>query len=209
MNPSCDPKPVRAFIAIALPQILVVRLKQIQQQLQSGANGDAIRWTKPDQLHLTLKFLGDVHEDGVNDLKSALTCACERQTPFQLTLEGLGCFPNARLPRVVWVGINDELEPLRRLQMEIDQQTQGFGDHTEERAFRPHLTIGRVKVQGKGARRVGEAVEQAAVGRVGAWTVSEIKLMQSRLSPQGAQYITLTTLALSSPKPEVRNRLCP
>lgn len=189
-------EPVRAFIAIALPQMLVEQLKRLQQQLGADVGGDTVHWTKPDQLHLTLKFFGNVRGDGVSDLKSALTRACAGQETFQLTLEGLGCFPNARIPRVVWVGINGELEPLRKLHMEIDRQTQGFGDHTEQRGFQPHLTIGRVKVQGKDARRVGEAVERAAVSRPGAWMVREVELIQSKLAREGATYSTLANARL-------------
>jgi len=196
MNPSYDAKPVRAFVAVVVPPMLIGRLKQLQQQLGAEVGGDAVRWTKPDQLHLTLKFLGNVRGDGVNDLKSALTRACAGRAAFQLTMEGLGCFPNARIPRVVWLGINGELEPLRKLQMEIDLQTQGFGDHAEERAFQPHLTIGRVNVQGKDAGRVGEAVERAAASRPGAWLVQEVELIQSKLAREGASYSTLASAHL-------------
>ncbi|HKS37867.1 MAG TPA: RNA 2',3'-cyclic phosphodiesterase [Verrucomicrobiae bacterium] len=196
MNPPGAPEPVRAFIAIAVPQMLVEQLKQLQRQLEADVGGDAVRWTKPDQLHLTLKFLGNVRGDGVNDLKSALTRACAGRAPFQLTLEGLGCFPNTRTPRVVWVGITGELKPLEKLQMEIDRQTQTFGDHTEERPFQPHLTIGRVKVQGKDARRLGEAVERTTVFRPGAWLIREVELIQSKLAREGANYSTLASAHL-------------
>jgi RNA 2',3'-cyclic 3'-phosphodiesterase len=206
MNPSCHAKPARAFVAVPLPQILIERLKQIQQQLQSGAGGAAVRWTKPAQLHVTLEFLGNVAGDALNDLKSALRNACKDQAPFRLALEKPGCFPNTRNPRVIWVGVGGELEPLQKLQTQIDRETRTFGDHTEEHAFQPHLTIGRVNARAIQAKQVGRAIEQASVGRVGAWTVSEIELMQSRLSPQGAQYTTLATLALSSPLLEVKER---
>ena len=202
MNPSDAAKPVRAFVAIAPPQILVDRLKQVQQELQSGIGGDAIRWTMPAQLHLTLKFLGNVSGVALSGLESALRHACQDQAPFRLALENPGCFPNPRNPRVIWVGINGELEPLQKLQSRIDRETQAFGDHAEEHAFQPHLTIGRVKVQGKEARKVGEAVEHAAPSKCGAWMVREVGLMQSRLSPLGAQHTTLAVLALSSPLPE-------
>jgi 2'-5' RNA ligase len=203
MNPFCTSKPVRAFVAIALPQILVERLKQIQQQLQSDAGGDAVRWTKTAQLHVTLKFLGNVAEDALNDLKAALRRVCKGQAPFRLTLENPGCFPNTRNPRVIWLGISGELESLQELQTQIARETQTFGDHSEVHAFQPHLTIGRVNARAVHAKRVGQAVEKSPVGKVGTWTVSEIDLMQSRLTPQGAKYATLATLSLSSPLSKV------
>lgn len=196
MNPSCAAKPVRAFVAIALPQILVERLKQIQQQLQSGAGGDAVLWTKPAQLHVTLKFLGNVAGDALKNLKSALRHACKGQAPFRLALENPGCFPNTRNPRVIWVGISGELEPLQKLQTQIDREMQAFGDHTEEHAFQPHLTIGRVKVQGKEARKIGEAIERATVSSPGGWRVHNVELMQSEIGREGARYSILTTAQL-------------
>ena len=204
MNPACAATLVRGFVAIALPQMLVERLLQVQQQLQSSAGGDAVRWTKPAQLHVTLKFVGNVAVDTLNDLESAMRCACKDQAPFRLALQTAGCFPNSRNPRVIWVGISGELECLQKLQSRIDRETQAFGDHKEERAFQPHLTIGRVKAGAIQAKQAGRAIEQTSFGRVGAWTVSEIELMQSRLSTLGGQYTSLATIALSSHLPEAR-----
>src|SRR5438552_3046250 len=187
---------VRAFIAIALEPGLTVELEKIQRQFQARISRDAVRWAKPEQLHLTLKFLGHVSRHHLADLAACLKRAPPGIAPFQLALEGAGCFPNMKNPRVVWIGINGELDSLRRLQAHVEQLTPGFGDQKEKRPFQAHLTIGRVKAHGKQAQIVGAVLEGASVPPLGHWTVGQFHLMQSDLSPEGARYTTLATVAL-------------
>jgi len=188
--------PVRAFIAIELNSKPLAALKNFQRQLQARLSDVPVRWTRPEQLHLTLKFLGHVPRERLADSAAALDRASIGIAPFQLALEGVGCFPHPQNPRVVWIGINGELPLLRRLQTQIDQQTKGIGDHSEERVFQPHLTIGRVKAPGRQARDLGEFVQTASLPELGPWTVREIHLIQSELSPDGARYTTLATATL-------------
>jgi len=187
---------VRAFIAIALEPGLTVELEKIQRQFQSRLSHDAVRWARPEQLHLTLRFLGNVSRAQLADLTAGLDRAPAGIAPFQLALEGAGCFPNMKNPRVVWIGINGELDSLRRLQIHIERVTSGFGDQTEKRPFQAHLTIGRVKAQGKQTQALGALLEHASVPCLGHWTVRQFHLMQSELSGQGARYTALATVAL-------------
>ena len=187
--------PVRAFIAIELNSKPLAALKNFQRQLQARLSDVPVRWTRPEQLHLTLKFLGHVPRERLADSAAALSRASTGIAPFQLALEGVGCFPHPQNPRVVWIGINGELPSLRRLQTQIDQQTKGIGDHSEERAFQPHLTVGRVKARHQ-ARDLGEFVQTASFPELGRWTVREIHLIQSELSPDGARYTTLAKTTL-------------
>src|SRR2546425_596522 len=152
---------IRAFIGLPLEPVLAAGIKKVQQRLNSP--GGAVRWISPEQLHLTLQFLGNVATDRLDDLTAALRRACARTAPFQLALEGAGCFPNTKSPRVVWIGIQGDLEPLRILQDQIAQETKNFGDHGAERAFQPHLTIGRVKPSGLEGRKTGHAIELVTV----------------------------------------------
>ena len=188
---------VRAFIAIALEPGLVAELKKVQQELQARLPDDSVRWARPEQLHLTLKFFGQVAAQRLNDLTAALNRACAGIDSFQLALENVGCFPHTKKPRVLWTGIGGELESLRKLQERIEQETGDFGDHKEERLFQPHLTIGRVKAIGIDARRVGEVVERTHVSKLGVWTVRQIESVQSELAPQGARYLMLTEVRLA------------
>src|SRR5205814_3320594 len=116
-----------------------------------------------------------------------------------LHLENIGCFPDPKNPRVVWVGINGELDSLRRLQAQVELETLGFGDHREERVFEPHLTIGRVTSRGKTSRQVGELVGRVSTRQPGGLTVRQIHLMRSELAPEGARYTDLATAHLVAP----------
>jgi len=176
---------------------LVAELKKVQQELQARLPDDSVRWTRPEQLHLTLKFFGHVAAQRLNDLTAALNRACAGIGSFQLVLENVGCFPHTKKPRVLWSGIGGELESLRKLQERIEQETGNFGDHKEERLFQPHLTIGRIKAIGIDARKAGEVVERTHVSTLGVWTIHQIKLMQSELAPRGARYTTLAAITLA------------
>jgi RNA 2',3'-cyclic 3'-phosphodiesterase len=196
------PEHVRAFIAITLDPGQIVELKQIQRQLQAQVPGEAVRWVRPDQLHLTLRFLGNVPRAKLAELSAALNRATEAMASFRLALAGVGCFPDTKRPRVVWIGMNGDLDSLRRLQSQIEHETQYLGDHRESRDFQPHLTIGRVKAAGIAARKVGECIERAVAPPAAELAVRQIHLIQSELSPAGARYTTLATAALYHGRPE-------
>jgi 2'-5' RNA ligase len=185
---------IRTFIAVAVETALAAEVKKVQQRLNSPDG--VVRWLNSEHLHLTLKFLGNVAADRLEDLAAALHRACARTAPFHLALEGAGCFPNTKRPRVVWIGIQGDLEPLRKLQEQIAQETKTFGDHGDERDFQPHLTIGRVKASGLEGHKVGQAIELVTVPKLGDWTVHQVLLVQSELSPDGARYATLAAVAL-------------
>ena len=185
---------IRSFIALPLEAVLAAEIKKVQQGLNSPVG--AVRWINPEHLHLTLHFLGNVDAGQLDDLAAALRRACARADPFQLALEGAGCFPNTQSPRVVWIGIQGDLEPLRQLQEQIGQETKNFGDQGDPRVFQPHLTIGRVKASGLEGRKAGQAIECATVPKLGDWTVNNVLLVQSQLSPDGARYTTLAAVAL-------------
>ena len=185
---------IRAFIALPLEPVLAAEIKKVQQRLNAPVG--AVRWVNSEHLHLTLHFLGNVATDRLDELTAALRRACARTDPFQLALEGAGCFPNTKSPRVVWLGIHGDLEPLRKLQEQIAQETKVFGDHRDLRAFQPHLTIGRVKASGLEGVKAGQAIECATVPKLGDWTVHKVLLVQSELSPHGARYTTLDAVAL-------------
>ncbi len=185
---------IRAFVALALEPALAAEIGKIQQSLD--LRGGAVRWVHTEQLHLTLQFLGHVASDRLSDLTAALRRACSRTTPFQLTLEGVGCFPNVRNPRIIWIGIQGDLATLGSLQERIAQETTPFGDHRDPRAFQPHLTIGRVKAFGSEARKVGQAIEWAAVDELGVWTIQNVLFVRSELASEGSHYTTLDSVPL-------------
>jgi 2'-5' RNA ligase len=188
---------VRAFIAIPLPHELCTSLSKLQERLQSGLPKEAVRWASSGQIHLTLKFLGDVASAELTEMEKSLEEICRRFSPFSLRAEGLGCFPSVARPRVVWVGLRGDMEALQRLQSQIDPVLRPWCEGNEERAFLPHLTIGRVRETGpRMARQVGARVLGSSPPRLGEWNVQEVKLVQSKLSPKGAKHSYLASLRL-------------
>jgi 2'-5' RNA ligase len=187
---------VRAFIAITLAPAQMAHLQELQRELRSRLTGHGIRWVRPDQLHLTLRFLGNVDRERLADLSVALHQACAGAAPFPLAFEGVGCFPDTGQPRVIWAGLRGELDSLQRIQARVRQGTQSFGDHQEERAFRPHLTIGRVEKGGRESREVRRQIESVRASTLEPWTVRQIHLIQSQLTSAGPRYTALTSIAI-------------
>jgi RNA 2',3'-cyclic 3'-phosphodiesterase len=188
---------IRAFVAACLPVGVLARIKAEQKRLASKMETDAVRWTRSEQLHLTLKFYGNVAGDRVDSLKAALHRAVKGVRPISLTADGLGCFPSSQQPRVLWVGLDGDLEELKQLQARVEVESAAFGNHSEDREFHPHLTLGRVKTPGAGARRIGEVIRSSEVGPMGSWEVRQITLIQSRLSPAGSTYTALAEIPLA------------
>ncbi len=191
---------VRTFVAVCLPPSLLERVTLLQRRLRSLPEAKPVRWATPVQLHLTLKFLGNVPLADLDRLEESLTTAVAGLNPFDIGLAGLGCFPHARNPRVVWVGVTGALPRLEDLHRRVENALRGWGDHAEEpRSFQPHLTIGRVNTRTDDARRLGDLLERERVPELGIWTVREIVLFRSDLGPQGARHTVLASVPLRGP----------
>lgn len=191
---------LRLFAALELPPPVLKRLAEIQAGLQARAPGDAVRWVRPSNIHLTLKFYGDVERARLPALRAMLAQAAQTSQPLALALGGLGCFPDAKRPRVVWVGVEGELEALRALQRAVEAGSHALGYPPEGRAFSPHLTLGRVSERARPAavRRLTEALSQARPEAGAPFTLGALSLMQSDLKPGGAAYMQLFAAALGS-----------
>ncbi len=191
-----EAKPIRAFIALALPQEVWKRIAEVQREWQVGLRGNFIRWTPVEQIHLTLRFLGDVPAFALPELEAALRRAGEG-FPLELTATGCGCFPNAHRPRVLWVGVGGDTEALAQLQGRIADETKAWGEN-EGREFHAHLTLGRVKdAPSPALREITERAQTLSCGELGRWRVSEVLLMRSELSPAGARHSELAKIGLS------------
>jgi 2'-5' RNA ligase len=157
---------------------------------------DVVRWTRPDHIHLTLKFMGRVAPDSLPDLEQALRGACQSATSFRVQAEGVGCFPDMKRPRIVWVGIGAGLSALQGLQASIEREMQRWSA-PEDRVFRPHLTIGRVK---QTTRAAASALAQALKARsavvLGGWIAEEVELIRSELASEGPHYTRLAVQVL-------------
>ena len=191
------PDKVRAFVSINIDRPILKELRTFQQTLEDGVPKDSIRWSSPEQLHLTLKFLGNVAASALTEVQDALAQIIEPRRVLHLSAEGLGGFPNLRNPRVVWVGVKGDVEPLLQLQAQIEKVTAPWSQKEENRAFHPHLTLGRVREKAfRHTRRIGEFLQGVEQPEFGRWRVLEIHLMRSQLSPKGSTYTVLADLPL-------------
>ena len=185
---------VRAFIAIHLNEALQKELAAAQKSLPLGP---AVRWTRPEQIHLTLKFLGEIPAESAEELAASLRRGCETLAPFSLRFDGLGCFPNHKKPRIVWVGLGGDLEALQELFRRVDYECVTLTGRSEDRPFTPHLTLGRVKdTHARELQRIGTALQTAKISLRGEWTVREVSLMRSELTPKGAIHTELAQIEL-------------
>jgi len=189
---------IRAFIAIPLPHSLLDKLSALQRQLESQVPPRSVRWVRAEGIHLTLKFLGDTPTEKLPDIKRALTAVGRHVPPCTFTVGGLGCFPNPRRPRVVWVGVQEPTGRLAALQDGIEEVMAPFGYPPEGRGFTPHLTLGRVR---RGARRdevsrVGEVVTGKTGEPLAEVSADHFALIRSVLKPTGAEYTTLEEFPL-------------
>ena len=192
---------LRTFIAIELDEPLRLAIGRVQTKFKRQAPPGSVKWVAPDGIHLTLKFLGDTPASRVPAIVAALRAACASFQPFEFAVEGRGCFPNFRRPRVVWVAVRDRGQMLARLQAAIEQHVAPLGWPSEERGFSPHLTLGRVAPHADATAQaaVGQMVERAVVEQIGGQRVAAVSLIRSDLQPAGALYTPLVHIALIAP----------
>ena len=189
---------IRTFVAIELSEGIKSELTRVQEMLKEKIATPHLRWVDPAKVHLTLKFLGNVPLDRIQEITAALKEACAGFSPFVMEVSGLGCFPSTNSPRVIWVGVQEETDRLKRLQERVEERLAILGFKPERRPFSPHLTLGRVRKGARaGARRIiGGIVCATSVGDLDQMEVGEISLMKSKLLPSGAQYSRLETIPL-------------
>lgn len=145
-------KNLRTFVAVEVSNAARRYAQSLMDELESKLTG--VHWTRRDNLHLTLKFLGDIPESEINGVCRAIRAAVAAQQPFEIQCAGLGAFPSDARPRTLWVGIRQGDERLRQLQGEIDGQLTSYGFAPERRRFHGHLTIGRIR------QRIGLTADQ-------------------------------------------------
>ncbi|MBM3132253.1 MAG: RNA 2',3'-cyclic phosphodiesterase, partial [Chloroflexi bacterium] len=131
---------VRAFIAVELPAELKSELSRLIAKLRPG-HERSVKWVDPEGIHLTLKFLGNVSTEKIVDITQAIESASTNVRPFSLEMDGLGAFPNLKLPRVAWVGVSGDIRIVTGLQKKIDESLVPLGFSPEAKAFSPHLTL--------------------------------------------------------------------
>ncbi len=175
-----------------MPEAVKSALSEFQQELKKC--GADVRWVKPESVHLTLKFLGNISEKDADRIIKTLEGTCSKNTEFTLDIAGAGVFPNKRFPRVLWVGINGN-GTFTALQQEIEDAMASMGFEKENRKFLPHLTLGRFRsLIGKEA--LLEMIELHKDNKFGVIDVKNVSFMKSELSPAGAKHTRIAEILL-------------
>jgi len=184
---------MRTFIAIEIPSEVKSALAALQDELRRA--GADVSWTRPENIHLTLRFLGEVDERRIGEVEKVCVASAAEFRPFTLSLNDTGVFPNARQPRVLWAGLAGEIEKAVEMRKRINDGLALIGFEREDKDFRPHLTIGRVK----STKKTRELLAIAEARQVPAlsFVVTEIVLMKSELHPAGARYTPIAKVSLS------------
>ncbi len=193
---------IRTFVAVELDRDLRKVLGRVQAEVRErcvrgGGQEVRVQWVKPDSIHLTLKFLGEIEEARIQDLRTALGPVVAGQPRFSVEVGGLGVFPDLRAPRVIWIGLSGRVDELVRLAADVDRALHTIGFPLESRPWSPHLTLARIKERSREAGK-GFAATGALNGftSVGSLSISVASLMQSELKPSGAVYSQLLALPL-------------
>jgi 2'-5' RNA ligase len=186
---------MRLFIAINLPAEVAARVGDLQRTLGRAAGG-SVRWTKPGQAHFTLKFLGEEPEERVGVISEAAREVAKGATGFWITLQRLGGFPDARRPRVLWLGVGAGAAEMSGLASALDALLADKGFAKEERPFSPHLTLARIKTGAEGLV-AARMIEVGPKDEVAAFRASCFALMQSVSTSDGAKYVPLDSFDLA------------
>jgi 2'-5' RNA ligase len=192
------PDHLRLFVALAIPEPVKDELEKAQRELRGLLPQAPVRWTRREQFHLTLRFLGNVEAQSLTALSQALTSAARAFAPLQLRAEHVGFFPNARFPRVLWVGVRDTEGQLPALQQAVQSATVAFTTEEPEERFSPHVTLARMKkLERSQAAELSRAAAAMNERLFGQWTSASLDLMRSQLSPQQAIHSVLTAVPLA------------
>jgi len=186
---------LRLFVAVTVPDSIKDALCGVQRELQELLSKTTIRWTPREQIHLTLRFFGNVRSEDLDPVKSALQNVCKDTASFRLHAYGLGVFPEKRFPRVIWVGVRDDQNQIGTLQRKIETATAQFGEKPDDRPFSAHLSLGRVKDIRSREAPLRDFVT-ARAKPFGDWHVGEIELIRSELSYAGVKHSVVARYTL-------------
>jgi len=185
---------IRSFIAVEIPDDVQEQLGRIAGKLRDS--GAKVRWARPENIHLTLKFLGDVDDNDIPKVCDVMRESVEGLKPFDVRIAGLGTFPPNGPPRVVWAGIAGDTEPLIALAEDLDARlVEAIGVPGEHRKFHPHLTLGRVKST-RGAQPLRDAMTALEPVDLGLFQVNALALFMSKLDRGGSIYTRMAEVRM-------------
>jgi 2'-5' RNA ligase len=186
---------IRSFLAFELPlEIKNVVVRVSEELRQSTLNA---RWVKVDNIHLTVVFMGNIETEDIPAIARGVKEVCQAFGPFDLSLKGIGCFPNRRNPRVIWLGLDGDLEPMSDFRDALQGHLTGFGIKEEKRKFKPHLTLGRFRKPKKTDSKENQLLSKYEDISSSVCSLKELILFKSDLKPAGAVYTKVETWPLT------------
>ncbi len=186
---------IRSFLAFELPAEIKTIVTRVSGEIRKSSLD--VRWVRPEFIHLTVVFMGDIESEQVSLMGGPVSAVCSGHSPFSISLKPMGCFPNSRNPRVIWLGIDGDLDRMSRFRDDLQHALSPFGIKAEERAFRPHLTLGRFKKPGKRQTELEQILARYRDLSSPACTLDELVLFRSDLKPGGAVYTKVSSWPLS------------
>jgi RNA 2',3'-cyclic 3'-phosphodiesterase len=191
---------IRSFIAIELPENVKVHLAQLENNLKKDCKYN-IKWVNPDNLHLTLKFLGNIETNKVELIVQTIRDTLVGDRPFILNLDNLGVFPDLKNIHVIWIGLGGELDTLKIIQSKIESNLVPLGFIIEKRPFTAHLTLARVAENASYEDRqiLARSISKIELEKNISFNVNSISLMKSQLARTGPTYTRLSLIEIKSP----------
>jgi len=189
---------IRSFIALEIPKNIISQIRQVQNDIKAydfKAHDIKIRWSRPENIHLTLSFLGDIDESQILMAKNAIKVSSTQYTPLNLSAKRVGVFPNMKRPKVLWIGLGGQIDILSAIQKKLNQNLERSGFNIEKRPFKGHLTIGRIK-GGKLPGLFGDVINQYNDFKTENFICREVVLFNSDLKPTGPVYNRLFSAEL-------------
>jgi 2'-5' RNA ligase len=197
-----DPKHAgfhRLFVALPVPRTVKAEIEKGLSELRNALPDVAVRWTRREHFHLTLRFLGNVAIDQIDALTNKLRLACRAFDPLQVRAAGIGFFPERGFPRVIWTGVLNKDKQLSALQSAIQSATMEFTTERAEKEFASHITLGRArKIRRCEAEILTRFAEKMRNRVFGEWTANNVELFRSELLPDGAHHTLMNTTPFGS-----------
>ena len=186
---------IRSFLAFELSPEMKSKMSGVYENVRKSHL--QVRWVRPEGIHITVVFMGDVREEDIAGIGNEMGKVCSEFAPFQASLKGMGCFPSCRNPRVIWIGLEGDVERMSSLRDELQKPLASFGVRAEKRRFNPHLTLGRFKKPSRDEDEIGKLIDAYQDLKSQVCSLHELVLFKSDLKPGGAIYTKMLSWPLS------------
>lgn len=189
---------MRTFIAADLTPEILTRVGRISAHIKQQLPGGALKWVSTDNMHLTIKFIGEIQKNKITQVKDLMTHTLQDQSSFEIGIQDLGTYPHINNPRVIWLGITQGA-PLIEIHNQLDNAMRELNIRSDRREYSPHLTLARVRRDADRAtvKEISDNLSEFKVDLLGTITMSEITLYESKLSSEGPEYTPLHVVSLN------------